>query len=603
MRSIDPEVKRLLARPVNRFDVKDALRIVDDSGVAAILEREMPKASGRPRIHTWRSVLSLFILSAICQETGAHVFYSQKVWWGLKPKWRRMLGFTHEVAHSTIDRYLQDLVDATTEQVNPDTGEVLAPRLSVPALEMLNRLLRAAVRGVEETPEQAIDSMPLESWAYRRGWKRDITPDQSSGPCTDYGSVEPTQAKKTRIVSEPGWPIKLGERDYQPTIDPDARDTFVGSKNLAPSRIVTGFDLHVSCDVSPHGESGFPQIPRGFFLTHGNGPKDAALISLIDTMTRLGSPLRKVMIDRGYTQLNGVGLALSRRQIEMSLKLKGTQTGAHGTPIPGAVLIDGRLFVDWMPQRLWKLPNFDHRATKEETALLSQKYDERTPYAFEPKGKPDWERGVQQYRGPAATHKVRCANNPETLRLSARKDCPSVSDHEAGKPLRPCACGAQPRLGPKDDLDLRQRYVYGTPKWLADHSRRSSIEASNANFTTHISSLGERKSVRITSGMAKRTWMTCFAVIAVAVTLIRSRYAKSPSTFAPGETVRDAIPRPRRKDKNGNLKRTLNEIAFTRRKPRRNTGTAAKTATGPPGRPTGPAAWAKPLASAKNATR
>lgn len=60
MRRVDEEVRRLTAETVRELDVEDALRIVDDSGVAEVLEQQMPKGSGRPRVHTWRS-LSMFL--------------------------------------------------------------------------------------------------------------------------------------------------------------------------------------------------------------------------------------------------------------------------------------------------------------------------------------------------------------------------------------------------------------------------------------------------------------------------------------------------------------------------------------------------------------
>ncbi len=161
MRRVLPEVRHLLAKAVKPLDVRDALRIVDDSGVADLLEKEMPKDRGRPRVHAWRSVLALFILAAVRQEHGVHVSYHQKVWWGLDQDARDLLGFTREVANSTMDKYLTDLIEATSETVDLPTGEVIEPRLSMPLVDILNRLLRAAVQGIEESPDQAIDSMPV----------------------------------------------------------------------------------------------------------------------------------------------------------------------------------------------------------------------------------------------------------------------------------------------------------------------------------------------------------------------------------------------------------------------------------------------------------
>lgn len=574
MRTPHPEVRRLRAVKVNDFDIHDALRIVDDSGVADLLQEEMPrKKKGRRHAHSWRSILAFCLLTAINQRTGMHLAYGQRVWTGLSPQERDLLGFTVDPANSTLDRYLNKLVSATTPTLDMETGEVTDPHVSVSLEDLLNRLLLAATRGIESRDTLAIDAMPLETWARRRGWKRDLTPDDASGPSTDYGSTEPNSKPKKKVVSEPGWPRVLGDGDYQPSLDPDARDVFIGSKNLSSSRIGTGFALHVACDVSPLGESDYPQIPRGIILAPGNESSQDAGLALIDSLRRQGYHLHRVIVDRGYTQLTHWGRSLSERHIEQSLKLKSDQMGPNGNPVPGTIMIDGRLFVDWMPKRLHRLPAFALGMTTQESAALAERYDERASYAFEPKGKPQWERGVQQYRGPSTTRKVRCANNPATLRLPQdRPACPTVAQHEADQPLSPCACGAQPSLGPDDALNLRQRFLYGTTKWLADHSRRSSVEGQNANAAVQISSLENRHAVRTTSSRGKRALMTTFAVIAYTVQLMRSRYGRSPSTFEADETVSTPLPKPVVRDKSGSVKRTLNVMTFSRRRPRRKHG-------------------------------
>lgn len=286
-------------------------------------------------------------------------------------------------------------------------------------------------------------------------------------------------------ISEPGWPKPIENGKYRMTLDPDAYEVFMGSKNLQSSRILVGADLHVTADASPLGGSDYPQLPRGFVLGQEDADKNAALLAMVDSMRRVGVDVAKVLIDRGYSQLPGLGIALSQRHIEQAIKLKSTRMGPHGTPIPGAVMIDGGLFADWMPKRLWHLPNFDPWMTTEETAALAGRYDERVPYAFTPKGRPNWERGVQQYRG---------------------------------------------------------------------------------------------------------AWPTCFGIIAVAIRLMRSRYGTSPSLLSEGEQVTEPLPKPMRKDKSGQEKKTLNVQVFGRRKARRKTGRPRGTPKSKP--PTGPPTWA-----------
>lgn len=95
MRTPHPEVRRLKAVKVNDFDIHDALRIVDDSGVADLLQEEMPrKKKGRKHAHSWRSILAFCLLTAINQRTGMHLAYGQRVWTGLSTQERDLLGFT-----------------------------------------------------------------------------------------------------------------------------------------------------------------------------------------------------------------------------------------------------------------------------------------------------------------------------------------------------------------------------------------------------------------------------------------------------------------------------------------------------------------------------
>lgn len=593
MRRASERQRYLNARAVRDMDVADALRIVDDSGVPEILEREMRRDRGRPRVHSWRSVLALLLLGALQQETAVYLARTQNVWWGLSDLQRAQLGFDRDVSHSTIDGYLNDLLDATSETIVSETGEVLPPRVSVPEIDLLHMLFLATVRGIKQPDTTlAVDSMPVEGWPRRRGYLRD-TPERRAE--RERARAKGKDVPEPPRVSEPGWPKPRPDGSYQMSIEPDAYEVFVGSKNLQPSQQKVGFDLHVAADVSPPGESDYPQMPRGFLLAESSGDKIGALLTMIDSLRRLGVQIEKVAIDRGYSQGVGLGLELSKRGIEQVIKLKATQMGPHGTPISGTVMIDGSLFVDWMPKRLWHLPNFSIGMTTEEITALTSLYEERTPYAFSPKGKPDWDRGVQQYRGPAASGKVSCANRPGGMRVTREIACPSVGQFEAGEPVAPCACSAQPSLGPEDDLDLRQRYLYGTKKWLADYSRRSSVEASNANFTTHFSGLGDRRSIRTCLGRRKRAWLTCFGTIAVAIRLMRSRYGTSPSLLAEGEQVTEPLPKPVRKDKDGQERKTLNVQVFGRRKARRRG--APGRGSPPTSRPTGPPKWAQPTPS------
>ncbi|WP_297742856.1 hypothetical protein [uncultured Tessaracoccus sp.] len=204
MRRASKHQRDLKARAVRDLDVADALRVVDNSGIAEVLERDMKQQRGRPRKFAWRSVLALLILAAFQQESGVHMARTQYVFWGLTKRQRALLGLGDDTSNSGIDGYLNDLLDATCEAVDVETGEVFPPHISVPEIELLNGLLQGAM-GCIEKPDGAlaIDSMPVESWARRRGHLRD-TAEQKEKRARQRrlgkGVSEPPH------ISEPGWP-------------------------------------------------------------------------------------------------------------------------------------------------------------------------------------------------------------------------------------------------------------------------------------------------------------------------------------------------------------------------------------------------------------
>lgn len=581
--------RRLQAQAVTDLDVADALFAVESSGVADILEEHLDKRRGRPRLHSWKSILTLLVLSALRQGGDVHVVHALYVYWGLTDAQKERLGITREVKHSTLDYYLNTLADATQEHVDKKTGEITMPLLPYTLEYLTNRLYRAVADAVAETSDQAIDSMPVFTFARRRGYKKDLAPMDEF---VDYGELNRT-ANARRRISEPGFPIDHGNGDYQPSLDPDARDTFVGAKNLAPATIQVGFDLHVSCDVASLGCESVPQIPRGFVLRPGNARKDDALLTLVDTMQELGSPIDMALIDRGYSQIPSVAHDLGQRGIDQTIKLKEDQMGPGDKSLPGVIVVDGMPYVSWMPRRLRKLPPYALDMTAEEKVALMARYDERIPYQFTRKGDPDLKRGTQQYRGPAVTGKVGCANTPGGMRTRRAINCPSVAEFEAGRTPKPCACGTQPTLGPHADRNIRQPYPFGSTKWFASYSRRSAIEGNNANLTTQFANLGSRKSIRVTRSIAKRIWLTCFGMIGAVVRIIRSRYETSPSEVLPGERLRTPVPKQRRFTSEGELKRALHERVFKNRKPRSQKRRRVKD--DPPNKPTSTPRWLRTI--------
>lgn len=117
-------------------------------------------------------------------------------------------------------------------------------------------------------------------------------------------------------------------------------------------------------------------------------------------------------------------------------------------------------------------------------------YDERKPYSFSSQGNPNRQRGTPRMRGPALAKKVRCPNNPRSMRLD-----PSTRPTLACSPGE-CACSTTLTLTLADEIRTRQRTLYGTTAWNADYGRRSGVESANASLKWHHSLL-HRGSIRL----------------------------------------------------------------------------------------------------------
>lgn len=274
---------------------------------------------------------------------------------------------------------------------------------------------------------------------------------------------------------------------------------------------------------------------------------------------------------------------MDERGISQVFDLHPTQRGKRPGPIPGTFYLDGGLFSDAMPEALHDLPGYSLGQSAEEKALLAARYDERIPYAFTTQGKPNHTRGTQRYRGPALAGRVRCPNEPRSMRLD-----PSTRPTTNCTPGHPCSCGTTVTLGPDDQFQTRQRNLYGTTAWKASYGRRSAVESGNANLKVHHVML-QRHSTRV-RGTNKTGILVALIVAAANASLLLTRYGYdigNPPTdsqpIAPLPSPRTALHRTR---------------PFTRR---RRTGTSPPNA--PPSQPSRPPThWVRPTEKTNSGT-
>lgn len=501
-----------------------------DADFLTVIEADMTARTGRPRVVPWRALLTLFALTA---QHGKGSLILMDVWRvaeGLTQEQRSELGLQVVVEYSHAESALADLNAAFDPEVDEATGEIVKDaRLSVSREDLCNMIVRATMPGcVTEPVDQAIDSTDFETSARRKSWAHHVVPDVPEGslPEEDFLPTRPP-------VNEPGWPRQGHDGRHQHSVDPDARDGYRSGKNLSRKSVFVGYDLHLASDVTPLGQDcGVPPLVRGMALMPAGSYKAHGGLALIDSVRRLGSGLGKVLVDRGYTILDSERWAqpLWERGIEQVLDLHTNQRVTRPGPLPGTTFVDGGLFVASMPSDLRGLPAYSLSQNAEEKALLARRYDDRAPYAFTPFGERDRKRGTQRYRGPALTGRLRCPNNPGSMRLD-----PSTRPTTACAPGQPCACGKTVTLGPDDLLQTRQRHLYGTTRWKADYGRRSNAESSNAVLKAHHSGL-RRGSTRV-FGVGKNAILLAFILGAANISLLLSRYhldlAEPPTSADP----------------------------------------------------------------------
>ena len=214
--------------------------------------------------------------------------------------------------------------------------------------------------------------------------------------------------------------------------------------------------------------------------------------------------------------------------------------------MPGVIIVDGGVFSDAMPDRLRRLspPGLDR--PREERERIRKMYDARRPYAFTPHSRIDPATGSQRLKGPAMTGRLRCPNNPKSMRLPRSKPL-------AGCKPGTCACGSIVTLPFGDDAHLRQVDAYGTSTHAASYARRVGIESVNADARVHRGHIG-RAFTRV-HGLAKTGILLTFAFAGLNVRILHdwhdARGMDDPWAVALGE-AEDTRPRqllPRRRQR------------------------------------------------------
>jgi len=520
-----PRKQRQLADSVANEVVNRAVTMMQ-APLVEELQQRMTASTGRRRTHSWRTLLTVMLIDALERPGELHCTRACDVAHRLSPSQRARVGLSQRLTYRQLTGAVESLGRAATETADPVTGEL---RSSVPLSDLLTSLVRAPIPDdLLGSRNVAIDATDLESHYSphgRNNTKRGVPKPQGRATAKDPSSKPPRRRKGGDL------PILGADGRTQHTVDPDAREGYRAGKNLKPKETFFGYNLHIAVGVPPEGERAQAALAQGLVICPAGADSDRAGLQVIDALTRQGAAVNRICVDRGYSYRLAMGWAreLQRRGIDQTIDLHRTQRTTHPGPVPGTIFVDGHLFIDSLPRSMRDPGGFPQMQTVEDRLKRIAEYDNRIPYAFSRLGRPDRERGTQRYRGPAVTGKVRCPNNPASMRLDPAS---RPTTNCAG---RECYCSRTITLGPDDFLRERQDHLYGTTKWAKDYGRRNHVESLNASLKTHHGGL-RRGGIRVQT--LQRTGLLAALVLAATnVRILTEAYGRDISAPAPPNTT------------------------------------------------------------------
>lgn len=502
-----------------RRAVSIALRVVDRSEIVQQVLRFDNNRTGPARTVTMRTVL-LLILAYQVQRPSRDMAFLPLVRWieaDMSQQDKVRVGLTHPrwsyyKIVATFHAFV-DLIDDADSQHRVQPNGVIRERYDgLPTRHrILNRLIGASIPDAcPPTPVSALDSTDVETpgtWL--------ALPSRSDGD-DEYvpdDAAEPTDAeKKIR------WEVGLDGRNiYSP--DKDAR---AGYRTVVHnrSRLFLGWDAHVLCDAGWYGANHYVQFIRGMLFEPAGQHKGDAGIELIDSLDPRFT-VETLCSDRGYSFAVAERwvLPLQERGItwvhDMHPLQKRERTLLKHDKFDAHLMLDGTLFTRGMPKRLRALPGYHPGMTNAEKRALAAKYDERAQYAFVPNGGPRAD-GSWQYRGPAYLGRVNCVNMAAHRRLNSNAPLTNCKEGDG------CWCDRTPTVDADDQLGLRQKYLYGTTKWLAYYGMRNASEAKMANLKRTHSTL--RRASSSVNGTTANALLFAVRCVAVNIALMHAAY-------------------------------------------------------------------------------
>jgi len=479
-------------------------QIIDASGVARRIELMLP-IGVRPRQLSVRTLLTGMLLAAV-HGRPAHLRRVHQALLDLDaPDQHRLAIITqwttgpHLLTYRQLERTFS-LIAAALCKDTPDgtPSETLS--------DVLDRLLEASVSVLGEPASRsyAVDWTDLETWSRPppkpRAERSNPTPADPQRPTpdnhrgdSDSDSDSDSEDDARCADPEASWGHRRGNHPGQKD------ELFYGYYLQA---VTTVKDEH-----GPHG----PELARRMHLASCDHDPPAALVPVLERMTRDGITIADVLADSGYAYRIPETWALPIRALGADLvqDLHPNDRGPNGTH-QGAICANGRLYCPATPRPLLDIGPLARAATSEQTAAHDQQSGELTRYKLSPITSYDRD-GYHRLICPAAQGKLRCPHRPASLTLP--RDRPTIPD----PPKHPPACCSQQTITvpPSVNAKTAQKHDYPSPAHRNSYARRTSAERT-------FSTIKDPATNDTSRGWCRITGLTGIALFTASVLIARN---------------------------------------------------------------------------------
>jgi hypothetical protein len=510
-------------RAASNAELQIACRVVDSSGVVSVLTRLLDAEVGRQRTISVRGLLVAAQLNALARHHKAHLVEVARTINALNDEQRASLGIVNHDPTQTYDR-----VDRLFNKLcNVLDGEQVVDGVRVDAKWLANRLAAAAVpKEFRTSSSVAIDGTDVETWGALHG---DAVTVEQDGQAIEAQLIDEAEQKaKRKAARQQAKVIGVGsDGRKQYTVDRDARAGHRSATNSRQAGPYVGYELHLGVQARDVRWSNgidktklFDEVPgviTCFSLVPAGTHRGDAIVDDLVRAKGSGEPIDDVVWDPGYSlcKPGTVHHRLAQAGIHQTFQPVTHQRGRR--PFSGdALLIDGQLFSNLLPDELRNLPAPPRGASEAEKERYEARFNQRARWRMMRHAGPDAD-GATRWRCPFCAGLLRARRFPKTMRRP--KSVPLVPVDEGRDNCCDGVLTAQAA-----ELAWWQRITYGTTAWRISMGRRQVVESVNAALKGAFADLA-RGFFRVI-GTTKMTVMMGFTLAGFNLDRIRSFRAK-----------------------------------------------------------------------------